>query len=72
MARDALKKLTSMSYNIIDIAVLKNIQQSVNKIIDETEHSEKTDFRYVPLKKRVSLKKYTKRSGIKAANLKKH
>ena len=73
-ARESLKKLCSLSYNIRDIQVLTNIEHSVNKIIAEIERSEKSSSppRFVPLRKRLSLKKYVNRSGLKASVLKKH
>ena len=73
LARDALKQLNSLSFNTTDIAVLKNIEQSVKKVINEIETVEKIpSSRFILLRKRVSSKKYAKRLGWKSSLLKKH
>ncbi|XP_053396962.1 uncharacterized protein LOC123544416 isoform X2 [Mercenaria mercenaria] len=73
IARDVIKKLTSMTYDITDTLTLRKIQNSVNILIKEVDvRSTISSSKYVPLRKRRSLRKHSKRCGVKARNLKKH
>ncbi|XP_053399711.1 uncharacterized protein LOC128557085 [Mercenaria mercenaria] len=59
MARDVIKKLLNITYNINDKRTLKHIQESVCCLIDEVKPVESVPLLQLP--KRLAKKKYRKR-----------
>ena len=71
-ARDALKKLQNLTYNLEDCEGLEKIRKTSEDLFNELGKSGCNNARLLPLRKRKALKKHCRRYGMKASILKKY
>ena len=71
--RDSIKMLNNLTYNITSPHLLRKIKDSIDNLVKEIPTGETPgSAKFVPLRKRLSRKKFAKRSGSKASLIKKH
>lgn len=75
-AVESVKRLLSLTYTITDPTSLEIITTAVKSLIEDAEKTVPRiggiHQRVAPLRKRVAMRKYRNRSGIKASILRKH